>query len=192
MVKDSTEIGDLFERIIENDDQVAFEILFRKYYEVLCNYSFSFLENKSFAEEAVSEVFVKLWTKRKEISIRKSPQSFLYTSVKNKSIDILRKNANRQDFVQYDVQLMSANYSPEEEMQYKELAVAIKKCIEKLPPQCKNIFLLSRDSQMTYQEIANKLGISIKTVKTQMYRALKKMKSLLNDEKFKIFLFFLT
>lgn len=190
MVKSASDIGALFERITKNDDQTAFKTLFHQYYTPLCNYSFKYLENKNLAEEAVSEVFIKLWTKRKEISVKKSHQSFLYTSVRNQSIDILRKNKNTQNFVQYDVNLTSTNYSPEEEMQYGELVTTISKGIEKLPTQCKKIFLMSRDDQMSYQEIANTLEISLKTVKTQMYRAVKKIREHLKVENVKIFLFF--
>ncbi len=191
MVKPASDIGTLFKQIVENDDQVAFKALFHHYYAVLCNYSFRYLEDRNLAEEAVSEVFIKIWIKRKELSIHKSHQSFLYTSVRNQSIDILRKKGKKRHFVQYDVNLAATNYSPEEEMQYNELAASIKKGIEKLPPQCKKIFLMSRENQMSYQEIADKLGISLKTVKTQMYRAVKKVRNFLNNENIKIILFFL-
>jgi len=75
-------------------------------------------------------------------------------------------------------------------MEYNELASAIEEGIEKLPPKCKNIFLMSREGQMSYQEIADELGISLKTVKTQMYRAVKKIKNFLSDKNVNIILFF--
>jgi RNA polymerase sigma-70 factor (ECF subfamily) len=190
MVKDASDIGALFKRICENDDQVAFKTLFQQYYNALCNYSFRFFSDKNMAEEAVSEVFIKIWVKRKDILVTKSHRSFLYTSVRNQSIDLIRKQNNKQDFVQYDTTLASTSYSPEEEMQYNELAATIKKAIEALPPQCNKIFLMSRDNQMSYQQIADKLGISLKTVKTQMYRAVKKVKNYINEKNLKIILFF--
>ncbi|WP_372932475.1 RNA polymerase sigma-70 factor [Mariniphaga sediminis] len=190
MVKPASDIGALFKRIAENDDQDAFKTLFYQYYDVLCNYAFRFLQNKNSAEEAVSEVFVKIWMKRKEIPEIKSHQSFLYTSVRNQSIDFLRKQSNKQNFVQFDIDLMATNNSPQEEMEYNELAAMIEKGIQKLPPQCRTIFLMSREEQMSYQEIADKLGISLKTVKTQMYRAVKKTRNFLKDKNVNIILFF--
>lgn len=182
-MKYKPDIDALFKRILEKDDQVAFRLLFLNYYNPLCLYSFRYLQNMNLSQEAVSEVFVKLWIKRKDIKIKKSFQSFLYTSVRNQSIDILRKTSKTRNFVPYDLNMKASNYSPEEELQYKELLESIEKGIDRLPAQCKKIFLLSRNEQFSYQEIADKLEISLKTVKTQMYRAIKKLKSFIKVEK---------
>lgn len=192
MANFTPDIDLLFRRIIENDDQKAFEALFHIYYSSLCNFSFRFLGDQNLAEEAVSETFVKLWVKRGEIAINKSFQAYLYTSVRNQSIDLLRKYGNnKRNFVQYDLDIQTQNYSPEEEMQFQQLSENIEKGIEELPKQCKKIFLMSRDNQYSYQEIADKLGISLKTVKTQMYRAVKKLRIYMKNRGVEILLFFL-
>lgn len=187
------DINTLFNRIIKNDDQQAFEQLFHQYYNVLCSFATRLLMDKSLAEEAVADVFVRIWERRKEISVNGSPKAFLYTCVKNQSIDVIRKRNNQRfAFDAFDLELKNEDYTPEQVMQFNELTTKIKKGIDDLPEQCRKIFLLSREEQYTYKEIADRLSISLKTVKTQMYRAVKKLRVSLGKNETIILFFFCT
>ena len=176
------DISTLFERIIKNDDQQAFEQLFHQYYDVLCGFATRLLMDKTQAEEAVADVFVRIWDRRKEMKVNGSPKSFLFTCVRNQSIDRIRKRSNQRfDFDAFDLELKNEDYTPEQVMQFEELSEKVQRGIDGLPEQCRKIFLMSREEQFTYQEIADKLGLSLKTVKTQMYRAVKKLRAGLGE-----------
>jgi RNA polymerase sigma-70 factor (ECF subfamily) len=136
------------------------------------------------AEEVVSDVFYKVWKNRERIEIKTSFESYVFKAVKNQSLDFLKSKANA---IAYKTESMPVIYdgvteSPEEQMVIKELDARIEAAIESLPPQCKTIFKSSRFQGLKYNEIAEKLNISVKTVETQMGRALKHLRHVLRSE----------
>ena len=165
----------LLKKIKHESDYKAFEKIFNRYYEQLKIWSVFIVKSDSIAEEAVLDVFFKLWDKRKRININTSLKSYLFAAVKNQSIDYLRKNQQENmGFVYPDLRSESAQ--PDELMNAIELKERIEKSIDELPDQCRIIFRMSRDEGMKYKDIAEKLNISIKTVETQIGRALVKLK----------------
>lgn len=151
----------------------GFEVLFRKFYERLCSYAFTFVADKDACEDIVQEVFVKLWDNRNETDIETSVKSYLYQAVKHaclnsiKHIDVsYNYKKYNQNEIEYD-QLLD-----EDTITAKELEERIRLNIENLPPERKKIFILSRYENLKYKEIADQLGISIKTVENQMGKAL--------------------
>ncbi len=174
----------LFERVTQQSDYKAFEVLFHKYYEYLCNYALKFVPSPQIAEEVVSDVFYKVWKNRERIEIKTSFESYVFKAVKNQSLDFLKSKANA---IAYKTESMPVIYdgvtdSPEDQMVIKELDSKIEAAIESLPPQCKMIFKSSRLQGLKYTEIAEKLNISVKTVETQMGRALKHLRQALRSE----------
>lgn len=157
-----------------DDTKQNFEQLFHHYYEPLCRFAFSLVDSVEMAEEIVSDVFVKIWKKQENLAIKTSLRAYLFTSVRNQSIDYLRKAVRQRTQPAEICSSFPSNYdSPEERTISSELEVFIEAAIDALPPQGRKIFRLSRDNGMKYHEIADHLHISIKTVETHMGRSLK-------------------
>jgi len=170
----SEELEVLIRRVCDKDDYQAFESIFHFFYKHMCQKSFYYVKSKDLAEDVVSEVFTNLWKKRKKLTISTSLEAYLNISVRNKSIDYIRKAKNKEVTLE-DIAVKSLvnEHTPESLYQYIELQGKIEKAIEELPDACKKVFLLNRFEGLKYREIAKELNISIKTVETQMGRALK-------------------
>lgn len=171
----------------------TFEELFNNYYNYLCFVAFGFVKEKYIAEEIVSDVFFTLWKKRDTIQINTSISAYLIRSVKNRCINYRQQCKSEQRFNQAITEKMN-QYSSYDEYPIRgllinELSALIFKSIDNLPEQCRQTFLLSRDKNMKYEEIAQQLNISINTVKTQMKIALSKLRVSLKDYMVIIFFF---
>jgi len=127
----------------------------------------------------VQQVFVDLWVKREKLNVHSSPKSYLYHSVKNRSIDYLRKEKKNIPVNESceNIELIPFRDLVEE----AELNDKINIAINKLPDKCREIFILCRFENLKYSDIAKKLNISVKTVEMQMGIALKKMRDNLSD-----------
>lgn len=166
----------LFENI-RNGDVRAYETVFRKYYQALVNYAFSMLKDKEESEEIVQHVFVNVWHKRGEITIQTSLQAYLYRAVNNQCLNKIRHLKVRENH-KNEVAYSSETYYEHtaEELISKELKNKIHASLEKLPERCREVFELSRFEGMSYAEIADTLGVSVKAVEKQMSKALKTMR----------------
>lgn len=165
----------------------AFEKLFDDYYAMLCLIAGDILKNKQLAEEIVDEVYVTLWQKRDSIQINKSIRAYLVKSVQNRCFNWLDQTkterllfSNSVETSQYDSIRWSDDY-PLGNLLEQELQKVIQESVESLPEQCRTVFLLSRDRELTYDEIAAHLNISVNTVKTQMKIALSKLREALQE-----------
>ena len=172
----------LFEEVKRSDNYEAFEIMYRRFYQRLASFAYRFTQSSDKAEEVVSDVFYKLWKNRKNIEITSSLQSYLFTSVRNKCLDKLRVE-NRVSHCDDSVLLnyRSTISTPLQHTLEEELRKRIEIAIEALPRDRRRIFRLSRDNGLKYKEIAALLDISIKTVETQMGRALKFLRGELKE-----------
>jgi RNA polymerase sigma-70 factor (family 1) len=166
----------LMERILNHDDYDSFEKLFQQMYTPLCQYCLRFVHVREVSEELVSDVFYTIWKNRARIEVT-SPRSYLFTAVRNRGLDYLRK-AKRSTCCNLDQanQIAAEALNSQELMIHRELDIAVSRSIASLPKQCRLIFELSRDHGLKYREIALKLRISVKTVETQMGRALKHLR----------------
>jgi RNA polymerase sigma-70 factor (ECF subfamily) len=170
----ATSMDDLFQRVVCYDDKHAFELIFEATYTVLIGISSRMTKSAESAEEIVDDVFCSLWRNRKKINITMSFTPYLIASVRNRSLDHLRKLKNdRPSTLDVALGVASSETIASDLLAYEELSSHIKAAIQSLPPQCRLIFTMSREQDLTYKEISDKLGISIKTVDTQMGRALK-------------------
>ena len=177
MAAQNHHIETLFKQTLEQGDSASFEALFKNQYAQLCTFATRYLHSPEAAEEAVSEVFYKIWKNRAQINIKTSAKYYLYASVRNMAIDMQRQSKKQQhnsDDCLYD----QACPGPDayDTLIGRETQQKIDSAILRLPPQCRTVFQLSRHEGLKYQEIANRLGISIKTVETQMTRALKQLR----------------
>lgn len=158
-----------------------FNKLFHDYYTNLSRFAFTYVKDEAVAEELVQEVFVNLWQKQelKEIS---SIRSFLYISVRNRALNYLRDHKTRtlheNDFAIERERDALYEYN---EYEHKQLETLVKDAIAELPEKCREIFELSRNENLTYQQIAEQLNISTKTVENQISIAIKKLRVKLKD-----------
>ena len=163
----------LFERIA-NDDYNAFEKIFQNCYKSLCSYSKQLVICPQLAEEIVDDVFCNLWRNRKKIQISTSFRAYLISSIRNRSLDILRKQKGVKIYVlDHAHGIESDQLMGCDGLIYEELRSLIDGAIQRLPNQCRLIFQMSRYEELSYKDISLKLNISVKTVDTQIGRALK-------------------
>ncbi len=164
--------------------QKAFDALFKEQYQPLCRFAYSLLDSVELAEEVVADVFIKIWKNKENLQIQTSLKAYLMASVRNRSIDYLRKQLRHQTESDEGVKDLATNYSsPEEQAISAELEQIIESAIDQLPPQGRIIFRMSRDQGLRYQEIADQMQISIKTVETHMVRSLKTLRENLGKKR---------
>ncbi len=171
----------LVERL-RNKDKRAFELIYNEFFGVLVSYAFRFLDTVEDAEEIVQEVFVKFWDKCDRLAPDSSIKSYLYRSVHNTCLNKLKHEKVKDGYKDYVVRYMEDSFVIEVEDEGEvNLLDRILKEIDKLPPRCREIFKLSRFEGLKYQEIADHLEISVKTVEVQMGKALKVLRESLKD-----------
>jgi RNA polymerase sigma-70 factor, ECF subfamily len=163
-------------------DELMFEQLFRHYYNSLCNYANGILNNADEAEDIVQQVMITIWDKRNSLQITASLKSYIYRSVHNTALNRIRKQkmiAGYEAAKQYSV--TAADIVTSNAVISNELNRLIGIAVNKLPEQCRMVFKLSRFESMKYAEIADHLGISVKTVENHMGKALRLLRIELKD-----------
>lgn len=160
--------------LIKAGNKVAFDKVFRQYYQYLCNFAFQFLKEKEASEEVVQDFFFKLWDKREDLSIQSSLKSYLFRSVQNRCLNQIKHLTIKEKYKTYNQeQIHLQENTPSDYAVEVELAEKISLSIEALPKERQRIFNLSRNEGLKYKEIAEQLDISVKTVESQMGKALK-------------------
>ena len=169
-------------RRIQQKDRKVFEEYYKTHYRLFFLASCKYLKDPGAAEEVVNDVFMRIWEDASSLDIHSSLKLYIHRAVVNQSLNQLDKNkrerlrrAQLKDDLQDAVEW--------EEMEDNELKIKFYKAIDELPEQCKRVFKLSRFEGMKQQEIADQLGISIKTVKNHITRAMKDLHKVLQDYK---------
>ncbi len=179
----SSDIDFLLSRVLLNDDYAAFEKLFFHHYNPLRNFCKRLVRINEVAEELVSGFFLKIWCNRKQIIISSSGKSYLYTAVRNLSFDYLRKEKRASWASLEEAASVRCNaFDPSILAEFEEFQQQVDVAVARLPKQCRLVFQLSRFQGMKYNEIAQTLQLSVKTIETQMGRALKSLRRSLKDE----------
>jgi len=165
---------------IKQQNKIAFDILFRKYYQSLCRFALTFTHSEDLAEEVVQDMFVHFWSCNDNIQITISVKAYLYSSTRNHALNLIKKEKTRNNYeIDYATQFEHV-VAPENSGEgIKALGIAIQNSIRKLPEKCREIFVLSRFEGLSYDEIAEYLTLSKKTVENQMGIAFKKLRELL-------------
>lgn len=167
---------------IRAGNRAAFDKVFLLYFKKLHAYAYSFVKDQEMAEEMVQNVFFRLWQKKEQLKPDGYLRAFLYRSVYNESISYLRRQKVRSSFAeQYTHELKNEHGNLSEEIAATELEQRIHEAINELPEKCAEIFRMSRMDQLRYQQIADVLHISVKTVENQMGKALKLLRVKLAD-----------
>jgi RNA polymerase sigma-70 factor (ECF subfamily) len=157
-------------------------LLFKSTFKDLCDYAIQYLKDYDSARNIVQEVFVAVWQKKENIDLSKPVRSYLYSAVRNKCLNYLRDHRKFSDFlVETEDLYIQKSYKPADRLIENELKQKINDSIEELPERCREVFLLSRYENLKYAEIADRLQISVKTVETQMSKALHHLRSRLKE-----------
>jgi RNA polymerase sigma-70 factor, ECF subfamily len=186
------ELNDVhFIELLAKRDESAFEKVFKDNFKKLQSYAITIVGDESVAEEMVQNVFFKLWDRSEKINIQSSIAAYLYRAVYNESCNYLKHQKVKQGFLNYSKHAMSdiSTEKASKKVLVTELEHRIKNALNDLPEQCRTVFQLSRFEELKYQQIADTLGVSIKTVEAQMGKALRVMRVKLVDYLPLLFLF---
>ncbi len=178
MIRDTDIIGR-----IRQSDKGQFELLFRSSYVSLVRYAKTLIKDHDASEEIVQDLFYRLWKERENLKIESSLNGYLFRSVHNKCLHYIEHNKVVERHAQ-EMSYRSPNNSesPSDILQYKELQEKIAGILEKLPERCGQIFCMSRFEGLKYSEIAEKLSVSVKTVESNMGKALKEFRKELTEK----------
>lgn len=162
-----------------------FQHLFDDLYVPLCRFALKFLNNKDLAEDVVQDTFVYLWENKNRLSFTDGINQYLYTTVKNKSLNLLQKKFIKSvSLLPNDKEIMtigSKQPTAQELLECKELEKILEDALNNLPEKCRIIFSMKRFGEMTNNEIAEKLNVSVKTVEAQTTIAMKKLTEYVNN-----------
>ena len=168
---------------IRKGDKTEFESLFRSYYVSLVNYAKTLVRDHDTAEEIVQDLFVRIWQNKEKFKIKSSLNGYLFRSVHNRCIH----NIEHLKVVSRHAETETMHYDnsvedPSEILQYKDLQLRIARTLKRLPERSAEIFCMSRFDGLKYNEIAEKLSVSVKTVEVSMGRALKEFRKELLEQ----------
>lgn len=170
-------------KIFETDPRKAFELLFKKYYSVLCNHAVRFVYLKQKAEDLVADVFVLFWNSRLYANIKGSYRSYLFSAVRNKCYTYLKWELKKELVDELkDTQIESFQPTPEEMLQASDLHIKIERTIKSLPTRQQQVFIMSRFEGKKNSAIARELNISMKTVEMHISKALATFRKILAEE----------
>lgn len=164
---------------IQNGNKIMYEAVFRKYYQMLCAFGFSKLKDAIEAEEIVQDVFVKLWDKRSDLQIE-NLKSYLFSTVNNTIINQFKHQEVRRAHAT-EMKAVQSDSFEDQTTEFNELQLKLTGLIAEMPEARQRVFKLVKIEGKKYKEVAEELGISIKTVENQMGSALKYLRENLKD-----------
>lgn len=176
-----TYTDDVLLKRMSNDDQEAFSLLYRRYWEDLFITAVKALRGQQEAEDVVQDVFLSIWNRRKELRIEGPLDAYLQVSVRYKAIHYIEKNITRRDYLAMltDAAVNILPASIEVKLQLKEVQQTIYNTVAQMPPKMQEVYRLSRQQHLTHKEIARQLGISVETVKKHIQHAMQLIKTAL-------------
>jgi RNA polymerase sigma-70 factor (ECF subfamily) len=166
---------------LSRESTAIFEAAFKQHFKALHAYAYTIIKDDMMAEEVVQNMFYKIWKNRDSIEINQSFTAYLYRSVYNDSLNHLKHVKVKAAYQSYAAQNMSNSNNAVEQMRVRDLEQKLDEAMRELPEQCRTIFQLSRFEELKYLQIADKLGISVKTVENQMGKALRLLRTKLVD-----------
>lgn len=177
---------------IKDGDKEAFSTLFRCYYSDLCMFIHRYIELPTNCESLIQDIFLNIWLKRSQWQPSGTIKSYLCKAARNRAFNYLRHQKIERSFLEQHKYENESEWDLHVQQQYyhdfdnekegqEELIAEVKKAVNKLPERMRLIFNLNRDDGLSYPEIAEVLDISVKTVETQMGRALKSIRNQMTD-----------
>lgn len=173
-------------KVMAEDSKLGVELLYRRYYQPLCSHAVKFVGSKSVAEDLVSDIFCQFYQQNVFADITTSYRFYLVRTVRNRAFNYLKQQLNRQTVGDESDEasdlVISAGDAPDSQIQFEELYHDVQQAINALPIDRRRIYLLNRFEGKKYQEIADELKLSVKTVEVQLYRANKFIRNLLRNK----------
>lgn len=155
---------------------IEFERLFRLNNKHLCDLAYNLVKDQDAAKDIVQDVFLKLWKNRENLNFGEQITHYLFKATAHTAFNYLRSNKKTIAIEKENTVQNLVASSGIEEVGYKELELKVRQAIDRLPPKCRTIYLLSRQEGLKYTEIADTLKLSVKTVENQMGIALEKLR----------------
>lgn len=175
------QIEELLRQIREEDSERAFRQLFDAHYERLYRIAYFYLQREDWAKEAALDVFAALWQKRKEMIIPADFRSFSYAMARNAAINLLQREQRYEHEDASTADSTLSDDSPLQNVEQEELFTLYQRTLDSLPDRCREVFLLVKEEGHSYAEVADLLHISSKTVDAQLQKALKTLRSALDE-----------
>lgn len=175
---------------IENTEKTSFTEIYAIYFPRMLRFARTYVVDKEDAENIVQDIFIYLWENRSLLENIHSPQAFLFTLVKRRSIDFLRKKLQAAytegsieeiENHEFQYKLYSLEALDEARFSDEEIERLLHNAIDRLPERCRRIFIESKLNNKKYQEIADEMGVSVQTVKNQVMIAVHKLREELKD-----------
>jgi RNA polymerase sigma-70 factor (ECF subfamily) len=164
---------------LQNGDPKAFECVFLAYYGKVKNFIDAIIKSETDAENLAQDIFVKLWNNREALDLQKSFHSYIYTIARNLAFNYI-KHQNVCNAYLAERPYRDTDITPEDMIYAKETALLIEMAVEKMTEQQRRIYRLSRNEELTHEEIADRLNISKKTVENQLSIVLRKLKKVVS------------
>ncbi|MEO7315733.1 MAG: RNA polymerase sigma-70 factor [Ginsengibacter sp.] len=167
---------------LSHNNKEAFDEIYNRYYPKLRSYVLKFVKIPQYAEDIVQDAFLKVWEIRESIDPEKYFSGYLFTITKNLILKFFKLAANNTDVLdEIVINTTPQKFAEENIIEWKELGNEIQKAIQMLPPKRKEVFLLCKEEQMSYDDVSAKLGISRNTIKEHMVMAMKFIKDYLKS-----------
>jgi len=155
---------------VKNDNYMAFNQLFERFYKRLCLFVLSYTGDGDASQDVVQELFIRLWTNRHRIIIQESVSGYLFHSARNASLNYLRSQKARQDALKEMQPDKTGNEN--ENPEYENFLVQLQQCVDQLPERSRQVFMMNRFQELKVADISEKLHVSVKTIKNQLWKSL--------------------
>ncbi len=166
-------------QLLQSNSETAIDLIFRAYFEEICRAVYRIIPDTNLVEDLAQDVFFELWKKRETLVIKTSIRAYLRRAARNKALNYIRDQKIKFEEEEKAPNLKSTEPDAQKVLEIEELQEKIDAAIDSLPERCRVVFTLSRFENMSYQEIADALSISIKTVENQISKALKLLRNTL-------------
>lgn len=173
----------MIRRAFETDADTGIALLFQQYYPLLCNHAVRYVSSKAIAEDIVSDIFYEFHTRHLYRTISTSYRAFLFTSVRHRAFDYVRSEMKRSTSLENATHLsISSTQEPDAITQYEELYHDVENAINNMPLKRRQIYVMHRFEGKKYQDIADELDLSLRTVESHLYQAIRQIRKALQDK----------
>ncbi|MGN6509574.1 MAG: RNA polymerase sigma-70 factor [Chitinophaga sp.] len=174
--------------LVKQGRKEAFEEIYKRFWQELLDAAYRRVKDRETAMELVQGLLVNLYLKREAIMLQGSLRSYLHTSLKNRVLNTMRAELVRHTYQQHMLKGGGPQHADAANgLQLKELQQKIDESCASMPEKCREVFYLSRREHLSYQHIAEQLGISVSTVEKHMVKALKILRARLKEYNFTVF-----
>ena len=179
--------------LLGKGDEQAFTIIYQRYHKLLYVVAYKYLKNDCSAKDSVQQIFYRLWESRSVLIINMNLRNYLYTMLKNHLLNEIRNNYTAME-KNYELAQEKVEYEDDllDNIEKKEIEEQLYQAINGLPEQKKQVCLYKLGGNLSNLEIANKMGISVPTVKTHYAQAVKMLREHFNKLLFMIYSFWLS